>query len=206
MSNKKPNKAPRESIDPANLIARAPSERWQRHTEGRDEPRAPDDRRPVQRADSGLQQLARSRQIGLSLVVAATRWRSDYELGVHGARDPDKSGSGGGVDGYSIARVDALTRHHKAAAAVGRFGTSLLIAFVVESLSLNSIAADLDARRQRAIDAGRDTGGMWSRQDLTGAVVATLARLGEHYSEIDDARGKLPAYEFSRLLSERRRA
>lgn len=184
----------------------APAERWQRGAEGQEEP-LPGEVRPTQRADSGLQQLRRTDKIGDRELVAATRWRGDYELGACGARDPAKSGSGGGVDGYNISAIDALTRYWSAKAAVGGFGDSLLVAFVSDGLSLNAIARSLEAERAAAEKAGRPTGGTWSRQDLTGALVVVLTRLGEHYAEIDALKAKdLPPWERSRVQDERRTA
>lgn len=203
---KKKAKAELRSSDRARalLIDYAPDERWQRGAEAREEP-LPGDRRPVQRADSGLAQLRRAGKIGAHEVVAATRWRSDYELGACGARDTEKSGMGGGVDGFNISATDALTRYNKAKAAVGLFGDMLLRAFVSDSLSLRQISEDLERQRQAAEKAGKDTTAMWSRQDLNGAVVAVLTRLGEHYAEIDASRD-LPPWERSRIQDERRRA
>ncbi len=182
------------SLCPPSDPSNAPAERWQRGSEPLEVPRAPGDRRPVQRSDSGLAQLRRAKKIGDAEVTGADRFRSDYELGVHGARDPEKSGSGGGVDGYNISAIDALTRFSKASAAVGRFGSSLLVAFVCEGMSINAISQD-------AARAG------WSRQDLVGAVVATLTRLTEHYETVDSTKpGQLPPWEASRVAAERRAA
>lgn len=188
------------------LIDHAPDERWQRGAEGREEP-LPGEVRPTQRADSGLAQLRRTDKIGDREVAAATRWRGDYELGACGARDPAKSGSGGGVDGYIINAIDALTRYRSAKASVGAFGDSLLVAFVSDGLSLNAIARSLEAERSAAEEAGRHTGGVWSRQDLTGALVVVLTRLGEHYAEIGAMKHKdLPPWERSRVQDDRRKA
>ena len=186
------------------MIDYAPDERWQRGAEAREDTSSG---RPVQRLDSGLQQLRRTDKISDREVVAATRWRGDYELGACGARDPEKSGSGGGVDGYNISAIDALTRYRSAKASVGLFGDSLLIAFVSDGLSLNAIARSLESERLAAEKAGLRTGGVWSRQDLTGALVVVLTRLGEHYAEIDAMKSKdLPPWERSRVADDRRKA
>ena len=206
------------------LIDHAPDERWQRGAEavlcGNEgvshrgnasipggSASVPAGERPVQRLDSGLAQLRRTDKIGDREVAAATRWRGDYELGNFGARDPEKSGSGGGVDGYNISSIDALTRYRSAKAAVGAFGDSLLVAFVSDGLSLNAIARSLEAERLAAEKAGRPTDGIWSRQDLTGALVVVLTRLGEHYAEIGALKNKdLPPWERSRVRDDRRKA
>lgn len=190
----------------AGPVIRAAPERWHHHSEAIDEPLVPGDRRPLQRVDTGVAQLRRAGKITSAEVCSADRWRNDYELGVHGARDPDKSGSGGGVDGYNISAIDALTRFHTAEKAVGPFGTGLLIAFVADGLSANAIAGELDQQRQAAEEAGRPTVGLWSRQDLAGAIVAALTRLTEHYEEVDSTRkGQLPPWEASRVGAERRK-
>jgi hypothetical protein len=71
-----------------------------------------------------------------------------------------------------VAQIDALTRLNGARRALGTYGHRLLEGFVALGYSLNALAPQLGV----------------SRQDLGGAVAATLVRLTEHYAEADEER------------------
>lgn len=165
------------------------AERLSQGIEVRLERAAVDDPRQVLRIHSGLAQLLDAGKIGMAEVNAANRWRSDYELGEHGARDPEKSGSGGGVDGYNISAIDALTRYRSACRAIGMIGDCLLRAFVSDGLSFRAMAAKL----------GRDN------RDLSAQTALVLEILAEHYADVDSNKAP-PAWEASRIRAAGRAA
>lgn len=127
---------------------RAPAERWQRGSEPElvtidDEPTSGRDLRPrVQRVLTGLRQLERTGRIDGADIASAVRWRQDYELAVHAAKDPEARGSsgGGGVGAWLAAIVDVVTRHREASEAVGNRGDELLRLYVAEGVSLRQIS------------------------------------------------------------------
>ncbi len=146
-------------------------------------PLSHDDRRAVLRIHSGLAHLLEAGKVGVAEVVAANRWRRDYELGAHGAHDPECTGTGsGGVDAHLISAIDALTRYRWAARAVGSAGDALLRAFVSDGLSFRAIGARL----------GKDN------RDLSAQTAFTLGMLVEHYAEVDADRDP-PAWERSQI-------
>ena len=90
----------------------APRERWQRGSEADVEVDGPV---RIQRELTGLLQLQRAGTIGGAKVAAALRWRASCELSVHGASNPQRSGSGGGGVGmWMVARIDVTTRYRQA--------------------------------------------------------------------------------------------
>ena len=170
----------------------APRERWQRGAEAEIEETEGGVR--VQRASTGLAQLRRSGVIGDAEVAAAIRWRRDYELGVHGARDPAASGSGsGGVTMWMAARVDISTRYRQACQAVGMLGDMLLRQYVAEGLSLREMARQIVAARRGAEGPSE----VRTRLRLSEQLADTLRTLAEHYAAVDavSARGLWPRRE-----------
>lgn len=126
----------------------APSERWQRGSEPEVVELEPGHR--VQRVRTGLYQLRDRGRIDDCHVHAALRYRADYELGIEGARDPERTGCGSrSHDGAMISRVDAVSRYRATAEYVGPDADALLLRYVVEGQSIRSIstASGFDTRR-----------------------------------------------------------
>lgn len=172
--------------DAAIYDERAPAERWQRGAEFDTVPLEHRGHR-VQRVLSGLLQLEKAGRIGPAEVSAAIRWRRDYELSVHGARDPEARGSGsGGVDMWMAARVDTATRYRQAAQPLGMLGDSMLRNYVAEGLSLRQIHVRMPPGTPR--------------ERLSKMLADTLERLATHYADVDkvSARGILPRTDLSR--------
>ena len=145
--------------------AHAPQERWQHGTE------------PV--LHEGRQQIARpvdmlraKGSIGDAEVQAANRYYEDYAFGVHGAEIEQRGGSGGGVDGYSIAQIEALGRYLDVGRVLGNAAKGLLHAVIIGECSIRSLAGDNSRARMR----------------LSSAIVVTLKDLADLYAKMDGAR------------------
>jgi hypothetical protein len=150
----------------------APAERWQRGVEFELVEPEPDAGHKVQRIASGLHQLEKRGRIQPCHTVAALRYRRDFELGIEGARDPERTGSGArSHDGAMIARVDAVSRYRCAADAVGPDADALLRLYVVYGLSLRAISAD----------------SRFDRRGLADGLAESLEGLAEHYRRSDIA-------------------
>ena len=140
----------------------APAERWQHGTDAALTPSG------AQRSVRPVDTLRRYNRIGDAEVAAATRFYDDWAFSV-GARDPEKSGSGGGVDGYNISQIDAITRLNAARAAFGPGDALLLHAVVIDERSMDTLAGGSASVRDR----------------VTKAVAALLKKLSDHYAEVD---------------------
>lgn len=143
----------------------APAERW-RH--GSD----------AETSDTGAQQVARPvarlrklGKIGDAEVVAADRFYRDAAFAM-GARDGQKTGTGGGQAGFSAAQIDAITRYRQAANALSLDQFWLLLRVVVEEVSIYALAGA----------AGRPHG------RVQAAAAAALKALSAHYAAIDGAK------------------
>ena len=126
----------------------------------------------VQHVASPVMALRKSGKIGDAAVLAADRYYRDYAFAA-GARDPEATGSGGGVDGYSIAQIMAIGAYRDAAQAVGIISNGILMAVVVMEISLATMAG------------GRSGA---ARARVTGDVVKALTALADHYAEKDGSR------------------
>ena len=182
----------------------------------------------VQRVCSGLRQLLAAGDIGDREEAAASRFRNDYEFGVHGATDPERRGSGGDAGCYLSARIDARTRSRVAGEAARAAvpgddrhpcGEQLLVAFLVEGLSLDGVArhlglvgtglpswlpqaAERAVPRERREARQRLSGS--ARRHLTGDLIAALQAIVEAYHEMDTARRRprRPAREAAASVAE----
>ncbi len=207
-------------------IQSAPDHRWQRGSEysvttiadivpktfradGSVVAPPPEDTRSIQRADSGLDQLLRSGRITGTEVAAGRKFARDYEFAFHGASDPDRrlhlgrseDGSDYSArDRFESARVDASTRYRKASTALGKAATDLLLAFCVEALSMQVIAArEVEATAAREISEGVPAEERTDvapaikayRQGLSWKLAAALERLVEHYDDEEQARRRV---------------
>lgn len=133
---------------------------------------------PVTRIRTGVMALRQSGKIGPAEVIAAERWYRDYAFGLCGARESGASGSGGGSDGFSAARVDAITRYNRAKAALGTAGDALLRAFVADGVSLTRTAELANM----------------NPHNLSGMVALVLIQLAEHYNREDGSGFKPPLW------------
>ena len=141
----------------------APAERWQHGSDAALTPQG------AQRVVHPVDTLRRHNRIGDAEVAAAWRFLDDWALSV-GARDPEKSGSGGGVDGFSMAQINAITHLNAARAVFGPGDGLLLHAVVIDRRSMHHLAGGKDGRIQ---------------QRITVKVAALLKRLSDHYAEAD---------------------
>ncbi|GAN79798.1 hypothetical protein SAMN02746095_02935 [Acidocella aminolytica 101 = DSM 11237] len=128
------------------------------------------DRCGAERIDSGVMALHRNGSLTDSDLHAAERFYADYALAVHGARDSEKTGGGGSPDSMGVAVIHASAALTDAIEAVGSYGKAILVAFVVDGLSLAKIA---QSRGE-------------NRQVLTGIVISTIKRLSDHYYAVDN--------------------
>ena len=155
-----------------------------------------DDAVPRSRLRGGLRALYESGAISQEAYDAATRWRRDFELGVHGATDPEKRG--GGPDScYQTARHAALTRWRTASAAIGDEGVALMRLFAFECIGFAEASRILRAARDgrawawAALDA--DEQPIYEslpidREVLRARTVQAVEALAAHYAEQDRAR------------------
>ena len=157
-------------------IAHAPVYRWQRGTEPEEASIEKNGRR-IQRLFSGLLQLRKSGAITDAEVAAAIRWRSDYELAVEGARDPEVSGTGSGDPGaFMAATVDITTKYRQACQAVGARGDQLLRAYVAQGLSIIEMS--------RRISGDGLPSRSWQYR-ISKELSETLFKLSTHYYNVD---------------------
>ncbi|MCB8881675.1 hypothetical protein ACELLULO517_15615 [Acidisoma cellulosilytica] len=168
----------RQQTSSEDKIDKAPRERWQHGTQGIEiEIGKPGDAvlaRRVQRIDTPVLSLHRSRKIGDAEVVAAARWLADYESGrrsryVHPATAGIGGGSAAGADGVLLWGLDASTKLRAANQAIGRDGEALLIQAVHLGMSIDSIRKDWQCR--------------WG--DVCHALKTTLLALSTHYQNVD---------------------
>lgn len=195
------------------VVDQAPPERWAGHAaEAEEGPVGRSDATRVQRVRSGLRQLLAAGHIGDREEVAASRFRNDYEFGVFGATDPERRGSGGDAGCYLSARIDARTRSRTTGTAARAAvpgddrhpnGEQLLVAFVVEGLSLDGAARHLglvsaglpswlpgatERTLQREHREARQRLSGAARRRLTGDLITSLQAIVEAYHEMDCAR------------------
>jgi hypothetical protein len=117
-------------------------------------------------------------------VVAATRYYDDYAFGVHGADIATRAGSGGGVDGYSIAQIEALGRYLDVMRGLGPLTAAILDTFVIHEKTIRAMAGPSGARQKQ----------------LSTIVVTALKDLADHYDRVDNAR---PAKSHGRFVDRR---
>lgn len=142
--------------------AHAPDERWQHGAD----PVVVDGQQRVQRPVDALRAKG---SIGDAEVQAASRYYEDYAFGVHGAEIEQRGGSGGGVDGYSIAQIEALGRYQDVRRALGTYKFGLLNAVVIDELSIRNIAGPKTvARAKKAVEVSallKELAGVYSKLD-----------------------------------------
>lgn len=123
-----------------------------------------------------IERLHRSspREITEGHVKAATHYMRDFDMGVQGATGSGwaEAVDGGGNDGYSAARIEALTAHRLANAALGNSGIHIVTMVVVNNATITKLALSLRTNNHRAM----------------GQFVATMERLREHYEAQKPAR------------------
>lgn len=99
-------------------------------------------------------------------VIAADRFRRDYEIGIEGA---SQNGAGGtaawSTDGRMVARVDTATAYREAMDALGYSMGWMVRRLVLQNWTLTDLAAHYGTTRNR----------------VSGRVEAALTRLVEHY-------------------------
>ncbi len=145
---------------------RAPAERWRHGSDF-------EGLAYQQRIADGGAALFRNGKIGGAEVAAADRWYQDYALGVEGVFDAPGRGAGGG-DAHTamFARAAAKLAWRGACEAVGAYGSTMLRLLIVEGKTLAAV--------------GREAG--IHNSEATGAVVAAIRRLTEHYAAVDQGR------------------
>jgi len=124
--------------DHVSEVVTAPAERWQHGQDATTH----DDLRTAERVSSGVTRLRAAGDIGDAEVIAAHRWWQDYAEGVEGARDPERSGSGGASDQHvtMLVRAQAIGRHRAVTEILGDGMTVRLVAFLVDELSFAALA------------------------------------------------------------------
>lgn len=142
----------------------APAERWQHGVEAVVQEGRQQIVRPVTL-------LHRSGRVGDAEVQAAARYYDDYSFGVCGASDEGRGGSGGGVDGYNIAAIEALGAYLDVGRALGPSVAEVLFCHVVEERSIRSKVGGGSAGMKRAA-----------------LFASALKDLADHYSRADGAR------------------
>lgn len=125
----------------------------------------------TQHVASTVAALRKSGKIGDPEVAAAARFYADYAF-ASGAHDPEKSGSGGSVDGYNISQIDAITRTNAVKVALKSEPWLLVFRIVVNEQSLRHLAGGNGFRRDR----------------ILGKVLAALKALSDHYANTDGSR------------------
>lgn len=150
---------------PVTPRAAAPAERWQHGveavvTEGRQQIVRP------------VTLLHRSGRVGDAEVLAASRYYDDYSFGVCGAADEGRGGSGGGVDGYNIAAIEALGAYLDVGRTLGRDVATTLRLHVICEFSVRALVG----------------GGARAREKQAAKFTAALKALADHYSNTDGAR------------------
>jgi hypothetical protein len=121
-----------------------------------------------ERVSSTLRKLRESGKIGDAEVWAAERFYRDTAL-AEGARDPEAKGSGGGMQAYSAAQLDAVTGCRRVVEMLGPWAEGLLRLAVVDEASCRAIA-------ERTGTNDQFIGGMLS---------AALRFLAHHYTVAD---------------------
>src|SRR5215831_11043760 len=117
------------------------------------------------RALSTIERLLRDGHLTPRQAEAGDRLRDDYELGVEGVRN----GQGNGQWGWSFpeAQLQAVKRFHLAAHALGPHVHSVVFWVCVGGVTLKTLAAHLQPRR--------------NRQELAGILKVGLDMLADHY-------------------------
>lgn len=125
----------------------------------------------TQHVASTVAALRKSGKIGDPEVAAAARFYSDYAF-ASGAHDPEKSGSGGSVDGYNISQIDAITRTNAVKVALGSQHVWVRLTVIYE-VSIRTLADGKDGR---------------AHGKATQQVCEALKALADHYAETDGSR------------------
>lgn len=86
-------------------------------------------------------------QITARMCAAARRLRDDYDLGICGARDPERKGGTAAGEPMSAAQLMAARAYAKAVQAVGPRLSVVLLATVCEELWASEIGARVGERR-----------------------------------------------------------
>lgn len=129
-----------------------------------------DDYDEVRRSCGLLYSMRRAGKISDAAVAAAEHWARDYETGILGARDPEKSRQCGLPDAeYAIlSRVAAADRYRYVKFCIGTVGETLLYKMMVEGLSIVQMSSAMNKDRNR----------------LGGAIELLLEQLAEVYSNL----------------------
>ncbi|MFT8440169.1 hypothetical protein [Acetobacter fabarum] len=124
----------------------------------------------VQRSAGLLYTLRRSGTITDAAVAAAESWARDYETGVLGGKDPEKSRQSGNPDAeYAIlSRIAAVDRCRYVRSCLGSVGEDLLRKIMIDGLSISQISDQQEKDRKR----------------LSGAIELLLEQLAEVYSNM----------------------
>ena len=116
-----------------------------------------------------IERLHRSspREITEAHVKAATHYMRDFDMGVQGATGSGwaEAVDGGSNDGYSAARIEALTAHRLANASLGNSGVHIITMVIVNNATITKLATNLKTNNHRAM----------------GRFIATMDRLRDHY-------------------------
>jgi hypothetical protein len=154
---------------------------------------------PVARVLTGVRYLHQAGKIEDRHLLASERWYADVSrangspLRASEARflGVDLGGPGSAV-GIADTAVEASTRHRAAVRAVGHDSAERLNAFIVDGLSLRAMALLMSPD---ADPATRKAKTRMTAADLTGALVADLQRLTEHYYGSDNTwAGRKPGW------------
>lgn len=123
---------------------------------------------PVIRSSGALYALHKSGTLTDAQVTAAELWARDYETGILGGRDPEAgTGSGCPDPEYALlSRVAASSRCSWVNERIGKCGVSLMIALMIDGLSVSAISAQDGKPRTR----------------ITGMIEMLLDQLAEAYS------------------------
>lgn len=124
----------------------------------------------VRRSAGILYILRRSGTITDAAVAAAEHWARDYETGVLGGKDPEKSRQSGNPDAeYAIlSRIAAVDRCRYVRACLGNVGVDLLYKIMIDGMSISQISDQHEKDRKR----------------LSGAIELLLEQLAEVYSNM----------------------
>lgn len=105
---------------------------------------------------------------------AASRLYSDYAMGVCGVADIDSGETvpgirgAGGIDGYAVAQIDALTRYREAVKSIGRPLANILIPVVCKELTMKDLGEYIGV----------------DQRSLSGIVKVALEALCIHYGMV----------------------
>jgi len=112
------------------------------------------------------------------LILAATQWRDDYDMGVEGLREAVETGGrvdeGVSTTGYSDALLDAGKRHRECTQFVGQWASSVLHLILVGDPQGKNAYQPLSS-----LQLGKRLG--FNDSTALGIAIAALERLAEWY-------------------------